>query len=49
MDNNYKRYVVNLRFDTDSELIDFVEEHKDKQGTTDIFRQALEKLKNEGL
>ena len=49
MDNNYKRYVVNLRFDTDSELIEFVEENKEKIGTTDIFRQALEKLKNEGL
>ena len=39
---NYKRYITNLRYDTDQELIDFVEANKEKMGTTNIFRDALE-------
>ena len=42
-------YVVRLRKDTDAELIELVEAHKDKFGTTEIFRQGLEKIKKEGL
>jgi len=44
----YKRYTVNLRKDEDAELIKLVESSKTRRGTTDIFREALEKLKNEG-
>lgn len=40
--NNYARYVVRLRLDTDIELVDFVERHKDSMGTTQIFREALD-------
>ncbi len=38
----YHAYGISLRYDTDQELIDFIEEHKDKYGTTNIFRDALE-------
>ena len=46
---NYVEYHVNLRRDTDAELISYVEraKHNGRQ-TTEIFREALEKLKNEG-
>lgn len=42
--NNYKSYKVSLRFDTDQELIDFVEQFKakhDGQGVSDIFRAGI--------
>ena len=43
---NYKQYNVSLRFDTDKDLIEFVEEKKRSgENTTDIFRQAIKKLK----
>lgn len=45
----YKKFLVRLRVDDDAELIKFVEENKDKHGTTEIFRAGLEKLKNEGF
>ena len=46
---NYSRYVVRLRKDTDAELIDLIEARKQAgENTTEIFRDALEKLKNEG-
>lgn len=38
----YRHYDVRLRYDTDKELIDFVDANKDKIGTTQIFREALE-------
>ena len=41
---NYKIYRVSLRYDTDKELIDFIEQAKQKNdgfGVTDIFREAL--------
>ena len=41
---NYKSYRVNLRYDSDIEMINFVEENKGKDGTTPIFREALELL-----
>lgn len=49
MKANYKRYQVQFRIDDDSELIAFVERNKEKYGTTEIFRMAIERLKNEGL
>ena len=42
MEKAYKKYLVNLRYDTDQDLIDFVEANKDKMGMTQIFREALE-------
>ena len=41
-DKNYKRFNIALRFDSDQELIDFLDKYKDKYGTTNIFRDALE-------
>ncbi len=44
---NYKSFRVNLRYDTDQELIDFVERFKaknDGMGVSDIFRAGVEVL-----
>ncbi len=50
MDANYKRYQVNLRYDTDKEIIDYIEANKERFGTTEIFRAAMEMLiKNGGI
>ena len=38
----YHRYIISLRYDTDGHLIDFLENNKNKIGTTQIFREALE-------
>ena len=40
---NYHKYVISLRYDTDQELIDFIEEQKDAEGrgTTGVIREAL--------
>lgn len=38
----YKRIVVSLRYDSDKELLEFLEANKEKEGTTNIFREALE-------
>lgn len=40
-DKAYKKYLVNLRYDTDQDLIDYMEANKDKYGTTNLFRDAL--------
>lgn len=47
---NYKRYGVSLRYDTDGDLIEFLESHRDDgKGTTEIFRKALKSyIKTEG-
>lgn len=48
---NYKRYGVSLRYDTDPELINYLESHKgqDGKGTTQIIREALKQyIKNGG-
>ena len=37
----YKQVQINLRYDTDKELIDYIETHK-SIGTTQLFREALE-------
>lgn len=39
---NYKTYRVNLQYDTDSKIIDFMELHKGAEGVTPIIREALE-------
>lgn len=45
----YKRYVVSLRQDTQADLIELVEGRKSAGcGTSEIFADALELLKNEG-
>lgn len=45
---NYKRYEVNFRLDTDKETIDYIEANKERFGTTEIFRAAMELLINNG-
>ena len=44
MANNYKTYRVNLRYDTDQDLIDYMEKYKQTEGVTPIIRKALEDL-----
>ena len=47
---NYKRYEVNFRIDTDKEIIAYIEANKERFGTTEIFRAAMEELiKNGGI
>ena len=47
---NYKRYEINFRLDTDKDIIDYIEAHKERFGTTEIFRAAMEMLiKNGGI
>ena len=49
MKANYASYRVNLRKDTDSELIAYIERRKHNgEQTTEIFREAVRRLKNEG-
>ena len=48
IDNNYKRITVNLRYDTDQEIIDYIEATKERFGTTEIFRAAMEMLIKSG-
>lgn len=38
----YKSYNINLRYDRDQKLIDYIEKHKGGIGTTEIFREALD-------
>ena len=45
---NYKRYEVNFRLDTDKEIIDYIEANKERFGTTEIFRAAMEMLIKSG-
>ena len=40
-DKAYKKYVVSFRYDTDQKLIDYIEENKEKLGTTNIIRDAM--------
>ena len=37
----YHQYLVNLRYDIDQDLIDYIEANKDARGKTEIFRAAL--------
>lgn len=41
---NYRQYTVNLRYDTDKDIIDYIEANKERFGTTEIFRAAMEML-----
>lgn len=46
---NYKRYVVRLRNDTDKDLIDYIESRKIRgDGTSEIFKELLNKAIQEG-
>ena len=45
---NYKRYEINFRLDTDKEIIAYIEANKERFGTTEIFRAAMELLINNG-
>lgn len=45
----YKAYQVNLRYDSDQKLIDFVDNNREKYGTTNIFRDALEMYVDAGV
>lgn len=44
----YKKYLVRFRDDTDKEIIDYIEANKERFGTTEIFRAAMEMLINNG-
>lgn len=48
----YSRYLVSLRYDTDKDIIDYIEQEKKTQGVTEIFRKVfhefLEKEKGKG-
>lgn len=45
----YKRIVIQFRYDSDQDMIDFVDRHKERYGTTNIFRDALEMYMNSGV
>lgn len=38
----YRKYSISLRQDEDADLIQYIDQHKDQIGTTEIFRAALE-------
>lgn len=44
MKANYKTYRVNLRYDCDQPIIDYIEERKTQDGVTPVIREALENL-----
>lgn len=47
---NYQKYIVRFRFDTDKEIIDYIESRKQLANTTEIFREALEEyMKNHSI
>lgn len=43
----YSKYLVRLRHDTDQDLIDWIDEHKETVGTSAIFRDAVRLLMQE--
>ena len=46
----YKKFLVRFREDADKEIIDYIEANKERFGTTEIFRAAMEELiKNGGI
>ena len=45
----YKRIVVQFRYDSDQDMIEFVDKHKEKYGTTNIFRDALQMYMDAGV
>ena len=42
-EKTYRRYQTFFRYDTDKDLIDWIEAHKKELGTSNIFREAMEK------
>lgn len=40
---NQKTYSVRLRLKEDAKIIDYIETHKKEVGTSQLFREALEK------
>ena len=44
----YYKYLVRLRRDTDAHLIDYIDKNKERIGTTNIFRDALEEYIKKG-
>ena len=44
----YKKFLVRFREDTDKEIIDYIEANKERFGTTEIFRAAMEMLIKSG-
>ena len=46
----YKKFLVRFREDADKEIIDYIEANKERFGTTEICRAAMEMLiKNGGI
>ena len=46
----YKKFLIRFREDTDKEIIAYIEANKERFGTTEIFRAAMEALiKNGGI
>lgn len=43
-----KNYTIRLRLKEDADLINYIETHKNEIGTSNLFREALEKYINEG-
>ena len=47
---SYRKYLVRFRADNDQEIISYIESNKERFGTTEIFRAAMEALiKNGGI
>ena len=44
----YKKFLVRFREDTDQEIIAYIEANKERFGTTEIFRAAMEMLISNG-
>ena len=44
----YKKFLIRFREDTDKEIIDYIEANKERFGTTEIFRAAMEMLIENG-
>ena len=44
----YKKFLVRFREDADKEIIDYIEANKERFGTTEIFRAAMEALIKSG-
>ncbi len=49
MDKAYRSFKIYFRYDTDTELMEFIDKHKDKYGTTNLFRDAMEMYMKSGV
>lgn len=38
---NYRTFQAHFRYDTDADIIEYMEQHKDGRGVTDILRAAM--------